>query len=120
MISKSRFGLVQLGIILTALATAFIHAWIASQLGGFLFYLNALGYIGLTVLLLLPGDLIRRVVPQNLAERYRPIIRWIFIGYTLLTIVLWVVMGTRSTLAYVDKIIEVVLLALLWLDRSRD
>ncbi|MEY3150546.1 MAG: hypothetical protein RLY92_773, partial [Chloroflexota bacterium] len=37
------------------------------------------------------------------------------IGYTLLTIVLWVLIGEQTQIAYLDKLIEVLLvLALLW------
>jgi hypothetical protein len=43
-------------------------------------------------------------------------VRWVFIAYTAMTVVLWVIMGSREALAYVDKAIEVVLLVLLWID----
>lgn len=115
-----RIGPVQIGIIAAALITAFIHIYINVTTQGFLFILNGLGYLALTVLLFLPPTTVNRFVPGSLTRSYRSIVRWVFIGYTLLTILLWVMMGTRSTLAYVDKITEVVLVVLLWLDRTRE
>jgi hypothetical protein len=116
--TANRFGPVQIGIVITTLVTALIHFYIASMLGGYLFILNGLGYLALMVALLLPQPLIGRVLPANLARSFRPFVRYAFIGYTLLTILLWVVMGSRNALAYVDKLAEVVLVGLLWMDRS--
>jgi len=47
------------------------------------------------------------------------LIRWVLIAFTLVTIIGWVAVGERSTIAYTDKFIEVALLVLLWLDRGR-
>lgn len=116
--TANRFGPVQIGIVITTLVTALIHFYIASMLGGYLFILNGLGYLALMVALLLPQSLIERVLPANLARSFRAFVRYAFIGYTLLTILLWVVMGSRNALAYVDKLAEVVLVVLLWMDRS--
>jgi hypothetical protein len=48
------------------------------------------------------------------------------VGYTILTIVLWVIMGdknfvagTTSAIGYYAKAAEVVLLVFLWLDRPK-
>lgn len=117
-----RFGPVQIGIVVAAVITALIHFYINIYVTGegFLFILNGLGYLALTVVLFLPQSTANRFLPGNISRSYRSIVRYIFIGYTLLTILLWVIIGTRSTLAYVDKIVEVVLVVLLWLDRSRE
>ena len=34
-------------------------------------------------------------------------IRWVLIGYTALTILLWIIAGERSGIAYLDKFIEI-------------
>ena len=108
--TSAHLGVVQIGIIAMTLITAFIHFYINATLGGFLFILNGLGYLALLAALFLPLPFVRD---------HRPLVRWLFIGYTLLTIILWVVMGSRTSLAYVDKAAEVILVILLWLDRAR-
>lgn len=109
--SNSSIGLVQIGITFLTLATALIHFYLSMMMGiDVLFTLNALGYIALLAALL---------IPLPILVRYRPIIRWVMILYTLLTIVLWIIMGDRDTLAYVDKLIEAALVVLLWMDRAR-
>jgi hypothetical protein len=41
-------------------------------------------------------------------------------GYTALTIILWLLIGRPyTTIGYVDKAIELTLLALLWIDGRR-
>jgi len=111
--TKRSFGAVQVGIVILGLATALIHFSLMLIMGQFslLFTLNGLGYLSLLAALFLPIPIFRK---------YRPIIRMIFLFYTLLTIFLWVLVGSREMIGYVDKVIEVVLAVLLWLDRSRD
>ena len=95
------------GIVVLALATAIIHIVLAIPLTLIGFYLNGLGYISLAVALALPQ-----------LHHYRRHVRWLLMGYTALTILLWVVLGQPyTTIGYVDKAIELVLLGLLWLDR---
>jgi hypothetical protein len=92
-----------------ALATAIIHIVLAIPLTLIGFYLNGLGYISLAVALILP----------QLHHRRRQI-RWLFMGYTALTILLWIVLGQPYTpIGYVDKAIELTLLGLLWFDQRR-
>jgi hypothetical protein len=47
----------------------------------------------------------------------------VLIGFTAVTIVAWLVMGDKSwpagALGYITKFDEVILLALLWMDRGR-
>ena len=73
--TKPTIGGLQIGIILLTLATAAMH--LALIFPDFLFILNALGYVGLLGALYLP-------IPG--LARYRGIIRWALMGYTLLTI----------------------------------
>lgn len=97
------------GIIVLTVATALIHLYLGVQ--GFpLFVLNGLGYLALLAALYLP-------VPQ--LARYRTIARWVLLGYTVLTILLWVLIGARTFLGYSDKIIEVALAALLLLEATQ-
>ena len=114
MTTTRRLGLLQVTIILAAAATALIHIRLAFQFPGGVdpvFVLNGLGYLGLTALLFLPFRAL---------DRYRNLIRWVFIAYTLVTIIAWVFVGQKDLwIAYVDKAIEVVLVIALWLDWQR-
>ena len=74
------------------------------------FILNAVGYVALLTTLYAP-------VP-GLKGR-KPLVRSIFVGYTALTIVLWILIGLREPLAYIAKVDEVALIVLLLLERSR-
>ena len=100
------------GIILAALATAILHITLFPDI---VFTLNGLGYLGLLGAYFLPIALFQ--------ERHR-LVWWGLAGYTLLTIILWVIMGdknfvagTSSATGYYAKIAEVILLVFLWLDR---
>ena len=118
--ASTNFGLVQAGIVLTTLITVFIHWWINLSIGGYLFILNGLGYLVLLAALFIPKSTLRRFLPVKQAERFRPFMRYVMIAYTMLTILLWAAIGTRSTRAYVDKLAEALLVVLLWFDRSRN
>jgi hypothetical protein len=43
----------------------------------------------------------------------------VLVGYTALTIFLWILVGVRNSIGYADKIIEIVLIAHLVLKASR-
>ena len=98
-------GLLRTAVVGLALATAYIHA----TLGGLLFTLNAIGYTALAVAVVLPGQL----------ARSRWLIRLALIGFTLGTIGGWVAFGARFPLAYLDKGIELGLVAVLVIDLWR-
>lgn len=106
---RRQVGMLQLGIIVLTLATAVMHFILIFP--DTLFILNALGYIVLLAALYLP-------IPQ--IARYRNLVRWTLIAYTAITILLWVLIGQRSSYAYVNKAIEVLLIILLWLDSRQD
>ena len=95
------------GVFLLALATAAIHLYLGLSFGNTLFVLNGLGYLGLLAALQLP-------IPQ--LARFRPIVRWVLVGYTALTIVLYFVMAPLTVIGLVDKAIEVALIVLLLAD----
>lgn len=100
------------GIILSTLATAFLHLSLFPDIG---FSLNGLGYIGLLGAYFLP-------IP--FFQQKHQLVWWGLVGYTLLTIVLWVILGdqefvagTSSAIGYYAKAAEVILLAFLWSDK---
>jgi hypothetical protein len=104
----------QIGIVLSNLATAFLHITLFPDI---VFTLNGLGYLGLLGAYLLP-------IP--FFQEKRKLVWWALVGYTALTIVLWVVMGdktfvagTSSATGYYAKAAEVVLLFFLWSDKPK-
>lgn len=115
--SRSSDGLgLRVGIFLLTLATALIHLYLALSaipyyglnFGVMLFILNGLGYLGLLAVLQLP-------IPQ--LERFRSLARWTLVGYAALTIVLFFVMAPfYDFIGYLDKAVEVALIALLLAD----
>lgn len=93
------------GIVLLTLGTAFIHLQL--NFPDPVFILNGLGYLALLAALYLP-------VPP--LSRYENVVRWVMVGYAAVTILLWVLIGSRNGLAYADKAIEVALIALLLIE----
>jgi hypothetical protein len=94
------------GIVLLTLATAAIHLQLAFP--DPVFILNGLGYLALLAAL---------YVPQ--LARYRNLMRWALVGYAALTVLLWILIGARTPIGYIDKAIEVALLSLLLLETRR-
>ncbi len=103
---QQRFGPLQYAIIGLTAATAAIHLALANRVG-WPFLLNGVGYLVLLALLYWPAGGL---------DPYRSLVRWLLIAYTIITIVAWFSFGTRTVIAYVDKGIEVVLVALLWIE----
>ena len=104
---------VQIGAIACAVATALIHIYLSFQFverPDLIFLFNGLGYLALTALLYLP---------QTGFAAYRTRVRWLLIGYTALTIGLWVLLGARTFVGYLDKLLEVALIIFLWLDSQQ-
>jgi hypothetical protein len=96
------------GITALTLATAFIHLQLAFP--DPVFILNGLGYLTLLAALYLPVSRL---------ARYRNVVRWVLVGYTALTILLWVLFGARTPIGYIDKAIEITLILLLLLEARR-
>ena len=107
--NQSRFGAIQIGIILLTVATALIH--FSLLFPDTLFILNGLGYLTLLGAYFLPIDFLR--------DRHN-LVRWLFIAFTAVTILGWVAIGDKSwpggALGYVTKLIEVGLISLLFVD----
>lgn len=102
------------GIIVYALLAAYFHLILYPDIA---FTLNGLGYLGL---------LGAYFLPISFFQSRHKLVWWGFVGYTILTIVLWVIMGnkefvlgTTSALGYYAKIVEVLLLACLWADKPK-
>ena len=95
----------RIGIIVLTVATAAVHLYLGFQ-GLPLFVLNGLGYLALLAALYLP---IPRLLP------YRNAVRWVLVGYTALTILLWLVItgGISAAIGYMDKVVEVLLIIML-------
>ncbi len=106
-----------ISILLLTLITVGAHLYLGMQPDEelrTLFALNALGYLGLVIIFLMPQ-----------LKLFHNQIRWIFFGYTLLTIVLWFVITTpwNKGLDQFDgvvKAVEVVLAVHLLLDRMQE
>ena len=92
------------------LATAAIHLYLGLSFGNTLFVLNGLGYLGILAILQLP-------IPQ--LARFRGAARWALMGYAALTIALYLLDNPGMTIGYIDKAIEVALIALLLADAYR-
>jgi hypothetical protein len=93
----------RIGVVVLTLGTAVIHLQL--NFPDPVFILNGLGYLTLLATLYLPR-----------AARYRNVARWVLIGYTALTIFLWILIGARAPIGYIDKAIEVALIAVLLLE----
>jgi phosphoglycerol transferase MdoB-like AlkP superfamily enzyme len=103
----------QVGIIVLTLATAAIHFALGvvfpDPMFTPLFILNALIYLALMVVYLLP----------QLAA-YHNLIRWVFIAFTAVTVVAYFVFNSgnfMNPIGLLTKVIEIALIVLLWLDR---
>lgn len=109
--TRTGIGAIKTGIILITLTTAAIH--ISLLFPDVLFILNGLGYLGL---------LAAYTLPLPLVKDRRAMVRWVFIGYTAVTILAWLAIGDKSwpsgALGYFTKILELLLIALLNLDKS--
>jgi hypothetical protein len=107
--SVSANGPLRIGVIVLTVGTALIHIYLGLQ--GFpLFILNGLGYLALLAALTLP-------IPR--ISEYRNLTRWVLVGYAALTIFLWILVGTRNAIGYIDKLIELALISLLLIEARR-
>jgi hypothetical protein len=92
------------------LVTANIHL----SLGGTLFTLNGLGYIGLAALFVVGA-----AAPMPLVQRFSWFPRIALMGYAALTIAGYLVMGPYFTLGWIAKGVEVALIVLVAVDIFR-
>lgn len=91
-------------VIVLGTATGLIHLSLNVPFAfgeGLIFTINGTGYLALVALF---------------AFTRRPAaLQWAFMGYAFVTILGWVAIGYRVPIAYMDKAIEVALVAALWL-----
>lgn len=98
----------RIGIAVLTLGTALIHFSLNFPDPGFI--LAGLGYLALLAALYLP-------IPQ--IARYRNVVCWVLLGYTALVLFLWLLIGDRTPVGYIDKVIEVALIVLLLIEVRR-
>ncbi|MFN8533601.1 MAG: hypothetical protein U0556_08650 [Dehalococcoidia bacterium] len=96
-------------VAILAIATALIH--FSLLFPDPIFILNGLGYLGLTFAYLTN-------IPFGIARRR--LVHYLFAGYVITTILAWIAIGERNTLGYLDKAIEVLLLAALMLSLRQE
>lgn len=108
------FGLLQWGIVILTSITALVHFLLGLNTPlttGWPFLLNAAGYITLLLFYALKAPVL---------HRYRNVVRWLLIAYAAVTVIAWWLMeGARTPLGYFDKMVEITLILLLWLDGQR-
>lgn len=102
--------LLTVAILALTLATANIHL----GLGGLLFTLNGLGYLGIAALLVVGA-----AAPHPVVRRFSWFPRVAAIGYATMTIAGYLVMGPYFTLGWITKGIEVALIVLVAVDILR-
>ena len=111
--ARPHLGLVQAGIIVLTLATAIIHLYFVffdeamTQKFVIMFILNSLGYVGLLAALYLPISFLASL---------RPIARFLLILQAAASIAAYIYVGVFSTLGWVTKGIEVLLILLLLIE----
>jgi len=106
------------GIILSTLATALLHLSLFPRLGPDPIALNGLGYLALLGAYFLP-------IPF-LQQRHN-LVWWVMMGYTVLTFILWVIMGDKNftfdfsnaAIGYYAKTAELFLMGFLLADKRR-
>jgi hypothetical protein len=106
------------GIILATLATALLHLSLLTRLGLDPIALNGFGYLALLGAYFLP-------IPF-LQQRHN-LVWWVFLGYTVLTFVLWIILGDKNftfdfssaAIGYYAKTAELFLMGFLLADRPK-
>jgi hypothetical protein len=106
------------GIILFTLATALLHLALLPRMGLDPIALNGLGYLALLGAYFLPIPFFQ----QN-----HKLVWWAMLGYTLLTIILWLIMGEKTfafdfsnaAIGYYAKTAELFLIGFLLADRPK-
>lgn len=100
--------LIRLAICVCVLITAGMHLYLGITASLPMFYANALGYVVLGIAYMVITPIPRARVSLAL------------LLYTVVTIGLWVAFGAHTPIAYVNKIIELLLVGLLWYARQYD
>ena len=104
-------GLVRVVVALVVIELTLTTANIHLGLGGQLFTLNGLGYLGLSA-----AYAIGALVPLPIVQRFAWLPRIGLLGFTLVTIVAYLVIGPYFVLGWITKGIELAIVALLVTD----
>lgn len=110
MITTNRTDTIEVALRLAVATLTIATAWIHFSLGSLLFTLNGVAYATLAVAL---------IAPISIGTRFRWLVRLALLGFTAMTIAGWVAFGARYDVAYIDKGIELLLIALLLADIRR-
>ncbi len=108
--SRTAGFVITAAIVALTLATANIHL----GLGGLLFTMNGLGYLGLAALFVVGA-----AAPTPIIQRFSWFPRVALAGYAAMTIAGYLVVGPYFTLGWIAKGIEVALIALIAVDVVR-
>lgn len=108
--SRAAGALLTTAIVGLTLATAYIHL----GLGGLLFTLNGLGYLGLAALMVIGA-----AASAEIVRRFSWFPRLTLIGYTAMTIAGYLIVGPYFSLGFIAKGIETALIVLLMVDIIR-
>jgi hypothetical protein len=106
--NTTKLSPIQIGIILLTVATAIIHLALGIPDVMMMFILNGIGYLVLVTALYLPQF-----------KQDNKWVRWALIAFTAVTVIGWVAIGMRTVIAYIDKLIEVALIALLFVEMRK-
>jgi hypothetical protein len=103
--SNSRYA-----ILIITVITALVHLYLAVSSTPFdiVFFLNFLGYLALCAAFFLPLPIVKD---------YHGLVRWVYMAFVVVTIIAWAFIGLRVWFAYIDKILEVALVVLLWFEK---
>jgi len=104
----------RIGTIVLTLVTAFVHLYLSLSSNPFdpVFFLNFLGYSGL---------LLAYNLPMPIFRRYHAWLRWAYMAFTLVTIIAYFVVNGLVNIywfAFPTKLVELVLIVLLWFDKE--
>jgi hypothetical protein len=97
---------VRLTIFCLILITATIHIFLAYPAGLLGFYLAAAGFFLLAIVYVNPT---RRFNRDHVVLVLRV--------WTIATLVLWFILGDRSLIAFLDKVVELLIIGLLWVEQ---
>ena len=97
---------VRLTIFCLILITATIHVFLAYPAGLLGFYVAAAGFFLLAIVYVNPAQRFNR-------EHVVLVLR----VWTIATLVLWFILGDRSLIAFLDKVVELLIIGLLWVEQ---
>lgn len=97
---------IRLSIFFLVLITATIHLVLAFPAGLLGFYLIAAGFYLLAIAYANPGHRFNR-------EHVVLVLRI----WTIATLVLWLILGDRALIAFLDKVVELLIIGLLWVEQ---